>query len=98
MKKPLAYVAAAVILGFAIMMLPLAVQLGPSAYQSLLNPLSPQFMNAPTESAMKGEDSSALRSNGIARQPANLLPSSLVFLSGLIVALTAYVTIKKRMP
>lgn len=99
MKKALAYVATAVLLGFLVMMLPLAVQTGSSAYQSPLSPLSPQFMNTPAErGTTKGADNSALRFYGIAQQPSNLLPSSLVFFSGLIVALMTYVILKKRMP
>jgi hypothetical protein len=98
MKKALAYVATAVLLGFLMMMLPLAMQIGSSAYQSPLSP-SPQSMNTPAErDTTKGADNSALQFYAITQQPSNLLPSSLVFFSGLIVALTTYVILKKRMP
>jgi len=98
MKKVLAYVATAVLLGFAVIMLPLTMQIGSSAFRSPLSPTNPQFMDNPTEGTTKGEDYLILQYYGIAKQPANLLPSSLVFFSGLIVALTAYVILKRRMP
>jgi len=90
----MAYAATAILLGFAIMMVPLALRTGPPTYQPQFQP---QFMNAPTESGdMKGEDSSLQRSFGLARQPSNLLPSSLIFFSGLIVAIGVYAMLKRR--
>lgn len=77
MKKTLAYLAAAILLGFVMARLPLA-------------------MNAPMEQdATKGEPSSVLRLYGISGQPSSLLPSSLIFFSGLIAALTVYAIFKK---
>jgi len=98
MKKAVAYVATAVLLGFAIMILPLTMQIGSSAFLSPLSPINPQFMDNPAEGTTKGADSSVLQFYGIAKQPANLPPFSLVFFSGLIAALTAYVIVKRRMP
>jgi hypothetical protein len=96
-KKTLAYLATAIVLGFVAARLPLAIQAGQPAYLSPLSPPSTQFMNTPTEQgATKNEVGSTLRSYGIAGHP--LLPSSLVFFSGLIAALTAYVIVKRRMP
>lgn len=87
MKKALAYAAIAALLGFAVMMLPFTIQTGSQT----------QFMNAPSEEgATKGTDSSALQFYGIARQPTSLLPSSLIFFSGLITALGVYAMLKRR--
>jgi len=94
MKKALAYVATAVLLGFAVMMLPLALRIGSSAFQFPPSPINPQFGNTPAEDTMKGADNSALQLYGIARQ---LLPSTLILFSGLIVALAMYFLLKKRM-
>lgn len=98
MKKVLAYVATAVLLGFAVIMLPLTMQIGSSAFRSPLSPTNPQFMDNPAEDATKGADFSVLLYYGLAKDPANLLPPSLVLFSGLIVALTVYVILKRRMP
>jgi len=92
MKKALAYTATAILLGFAIMMLPLALKTGPSTYQP-----KPQFMSTPSEGGdMKGEDNSLARSFGLAGQPSNLLSSSLIFFSGLMIALGIYIITKRR--
>jgi hypothetical protein len=97
MKKTLAYLAAAILLGFVVARLPLAIKAGPE-YLSPLSPPSTQFMNTPMEQdAAKDEISSALRFYWASGQPSSLLPSSLIFFSGLIVALTVYAVLKKRM-
>lgn len=94
MKKTLAYVATAMLLGFVIMMLPLALETGPPTYQPRLEPL---VARSPTEvSNAKSEDSPLLLSYGLARQPSSLLPSSLILFSGLIAALGAYAILKRR--
>lgn len=85
MKKTLAYAVTAILLGFAIMQVPLALQTGQ---------LQP-FFNAPTE----GRDTKAAdisQYNLLAAPPSNLLSSSLILLSGLIAALAAYALLKKR--
>jgi len=91
LKKTLTYFATAVLLGFAVMMLPLALQTGPPTYQP-----TPQFMNTPAEdNATKGAGDSEMRSYGLG-PPSSLLPSSLIFFAGLIISLTAYVVVKRR--
>lgn len=91
MKKTLAYTATAILLGFAIMTLPLAL-LGPPTYRS-----QPQlYTDTPNAAEMKGEDSLLLR-YGLAAHPSNLLPSSLIFVSGLVLALGVYAVLKRRM-
>jgi hypothetical protein len=81
MKKTVAYAATAILLGFAVMLLPLPlVQLQPQALQP----------------AQLTEDSRAKQTYGLASQPLNLLPSSLIFLTGLIAALGVYAMTKRR--
>jgi len=80
MKKTLAYAAVAVLLGSAVMLLPLPLtQLPPQASQP----------------AMLTEDSKTKQAYGLTSQPMNLLPSSLIFISGFIVALGVYAILKK---
>jgi len=94
MKKTMAYAATAILLGFTIMMVPLALRTGPPTYRP---DLQPNLTNAFTERAdMKSEDSSLSRSFGLASQPSNLLPSTLIFFSGLIAAIGVYAMLKKR--
>jgi len=98
MKKTLAYLATAILLGFLVVRLPLAIQTRHPEYLSPLSPPNTQFINPPVEQdAHKDEMSSALRFLGVSGQP-SLLPSSLIFFSGLIVALAIYVAYKRRMP
>jgi len=97
MKKTLAYLAAAILLGFLAVRLPLAIQTRQPEYLSPLSLPNTQFMNPPMEQdAYKDEISSASRFYGFFGKP-SLLPSSLIFFSGLIVALAAYVILKRRM-
>ncbi len=89
MKKTLAYITTAILLGLAVMMLPLALE----------NGAQPQFPQpgARTQSTeAMNQDNGMLKSYGLANQPSNLLPSSLVLLSGLIVAITAYAIFRRR--
>ena len=89
MKKTLAYVTTAILLGLAVMMLPLALE----------NGAQPQFPppGARTQSTeAKDQNNGMLQSYGLASQPSNLLPSSLVLLSGLIVAIAAHVILRRR--
>ena len=90
MKKPLAYSAGAILLGFIVMMLPLALETGLPTSQ-------PQSMNTPTEQGDTKGYTSALRSLEIAGKPSTLIPSSLIFFSGLIVSFSVYIIVKKRM-
>jgi len=90
MKKTMAYAATAILLGIAIMMLPKALEIQPTT------PASQPTDFAETNLPIKGEDRSETASYGLGSQPSNLLPSSLIFFSGLIVAVSIYVTLKKR--
>lgn len=88
MKKTLAYVTTAILLGLAVMMLPLALENGaqPQFHQPGARTQSTEAMN---------QDNGMLKSYGLTN-PSNLLPSSLVLLSGLIVAITAYAIFRRR--
>jgi len=96
MKKTMAYAVTAILLGFAIMMLPLALETGPPTYTP-----QPQFTKGLTtsDSERLPEDTNmfAQQVYGFVSQPWNLLPSSFIFLSGLIVALAMYTILKRRM-
>ena len=88
MKKTLAYVTTAILLGLAVMMLPLALE----------NGAQPQFPppGARTQSTeAMNQDNGMLKSYGLTN-PSDLLPSSLVLLSGLIVAIAAHVILRRR--
>ena len=81
MKKTLAYVTTAILLGLAVMMLPLALE----------NGTQPQF---PQPGARTLSTEAKDQNNGMRAR--NLLPSSLVLLSGLIVAIAAHVILRRR--
>jgi len=95
MKKEIAAcIASAILLGFALMMLPLAIETGPPTYIP-----QPQFTKG---SRTVGDETLpqnmfAQQVYGFVSQPRNILPTSLVFLSGLIVALGVYTLLKRRM-
>ena len=89
MKKALAYVAIALLLGFAVMMLPRTLET-----QVTMN--APQTGDFAKTLGVRSEDSSKAAVQALASQPSNLVPSSLIILSGLIVALVAYVILRKR--
>jgi len=94
-KKIALYSLTAVILGFAVMMLPLAIETGPPTYTP-----QPQFPGALRTSgdSMTAEDGGAQSfSQGLFSQPSNLLPTSLVLMSGVIAALGMYIMVHKRM-
>lgn len=95
MNKAIVYVAAAVILGFGIMMLPLALETGPPTYQP---DVRPHFTKAPlsedANAQIVGDDLRQLYGLG---EPSNLIPFSLIISAGLIAALSVYVILKRRM-
>jgi len=94
MKKTMAYFATAILLGFAIMMLPLALETGPPTYMpqpEFLRPLKTNGAEMFTDGAPR------LQPYGLGTQPLNLLPSSAILFLGLIVALGVYAILKKRM-
>jgi len=84
MKKKMVYSLTAVLLGFTVMMLPLALITGlPTSL-------------APTFGEKVDEESHWLGLSGLTSQPLNVLPSILIFILGLIVALGVYAIIRKR--
>jgi len=89
MKKAMVYVSTAILLGFAIMMLPKA-----------LETYAPQsgFASPPKTRGFElaGQDSSNALWYAQVRQPLDLLPSSLIIFSGLIVALSVYAILRRR--
>jgi RsiW-degrading membrane proteinase PrsW (M82 family) len=90
MKKALAFAATAILLGFTVMMLPLALETGPPTY-------TPDFQRTQLLGGMEEENRKIMPAYGyIASQPSNLLPSSLILISGLIVALSVYAILKRR--
>lgn len=91
-KKIAAYAITAMLMGFAIMMLPLALETGPPTYQ----PKIPGEYRMLPDSANEVQDSTRSL-YGLTSQPTNILPSSLILLTGLIVALIAYIFFKKQM-
>jgi len=97
-KKPAIYVATAVLLGFAIMMLPQRMQpllpISKSGENNYTDTLSP-FAGGPRTS--EGDGESIPYFHGLASQPSNLLPSSLILFFGLAVALCVYLALKKRL-
>jgi len=92
MKKSMVYIVPAILLGSAIMMLPLALEAGPPTY-------TPEFFQHPktNKGVIPGEESQMLRFSGLGKQPSNLLPSSLILFLGLMVALGVYAVFKRRM-
>ena len=95
--KPLVYFATAVLLGFAIMMVPLALQTGPPTYQPQLSPFPDTRTENTFNGALPSDDTEKLRSIYGLGQPSNLLPFTLILSIGLVVATGAYVTFKKRL-
>lgn len=90
MKKTLAYITTAILLGFAVIMLPRTILSYPSSWSTMTsdsrNPLPAQF----------GGESLETKPSLLISQPSSFLPTSTVIASGLVVALTAYAILKKR--
>jgi hypothetical protein len=81
--KLAAYITAAVLIGFAVMMLPLALETA-----------SPTFQFSPQGST--GERQDQLRNAyGLASQP-SITSSSLILIVGLVFAFAAYILVKKQ--
>jgi hypothetical protein len=90
-KKIAAYTITAMLMGFAIMMLPLALETGPPTYQ----PKIPgEYNMAP--SSINGARDETRSLYGLTSQPANILPFSIILLIGLIAGLSAYTFFKKQ--
>ncbi len=83
MKKAIAYAATAIVLGFALMVLP-------KIMETQLTIGTPMTEDARNEFFFG--DSSRKEALGLV----NLLPSSLIFFSGLVAALAAYTVLKRR--
>jgi hypothetical protein len=79
-----AYGIAALLIGFSVMMLPLALETGPPTYQ-------PKFAGETT-----GEQSDQLRSQYGLTSPSDVTSSSLILFTGLIIAFAAYLLVKKQ--
>jgi len=96
-RKIAAYAITAVLMGLLIMMLPLALETGPPTYEPKLQPLRPNFTDAYRDGEGTDEQQNALPAVYGLAQPSNLLPSSLILLTGLAVALSAYIILKKQL-
>lgn len=90
MKKTLAYTATAILLGFAIIMIP-----------RILEPQQ-TFMRTP-ETNTQGQalpffisDASKQGPSQLISKPTNFLPSSLILITGLIAATATYTILRKR--
>lgn len=84
--KLVAYAVSAILVGLAVMVVPL----------SLRNEvLQPNFTDAyQTENDANGQRN-VLPVVGLASQPSNLLPSSLILLAGFVAAFSAYIIFRK---
>jgi hypothetical protein len=83
--KFFAYAIAAMLIGFAVMMLPLALEEAPPAFQPSWQPYTGEAAQDKLRE-MYGLDS----------QPSNITSSSLILLVGLIIAFAAYLVVKKQ--
>lgn len=83
-----AYGIAALLIGFSVMMLPLALETGPPTYQPKIQP---NFSGETT-----GEQRDQLRSQYGLTSPSDVTSSSIILLTGLIIAFAAYLLVKKQ--
>jgi hypothetical protein len=84
--KLVAYAVAAVLVGLAVMVMPRALE------TEVLQPSSPETYQA--ESDTNGQRN-VLPAGGLASQPSNLVPSSLILLAGFVAAFSAYIIFRK---
>jgi hypothetical protein len=101
MKKTLAYVSTAILLGFAIMMLPKTIetQLMTTTQQGENMTNEENMTNrysVPSDNSFKSTTAESTF-YGLGVQPTNLLPSGLILISGLIAALSVYAVTRKRL-
>lgn len=82
----------ALLMGFAIMMLPLALETGPPTYQPKI---PEEYILVPNSS--NEAQGSTRNLYGLTSQSQNMLPSTLILLTGLVAALIAYIFFKKQM-
>jgi len=98
-KKPIIYFAAAILLGFGIMMLPKALQTGPPTYEPELTP----FPTTRTQESNDYSGANRMSPNdikavfGLPAQPSSILPSSAIVLTGLVVAIGVYIVLRERL-
>jgi len=85
--KFFAYTTAAILIGFAVMMLPLALE-------TELPSLQPQYTS--TMEGAKGQRTPD-NTGTYASQPYSITSSSLILLTGLIIAFTAYILVKRQL-
>jgi hypothetical protein len=89
--KIAAYTIAAILMGFVVMMLPLALKTGPPTYQ----PRIPgEYQWAPNTAG--AERDSMQKLYGLTSSPSIIMPSSLILLTGLATGLIAYIFFKKQ--
>ena len=87
-----AYITAAVLMGFAVMMLPLALETGPPTYNPTQAPTA--YINPQSES---GKDQTDQQDRyGLPSPSSNAMSSSLILIVGLILAFAAYIIVKKQ--
>jgi len=91
--KLAAYATAAVLIGFAVMMLPLALETGPPTYDPRQAPSTYTSSLSEGGSEQRNQQDSTY---GLA-SPSSVLPSGLILLAGLAVALVAYASLRKRL-
>jgi len=92
--KLAAYATAAVLIGFAVMMLPLALETGPPTYEPSLAPFT--FTSSDGKGGNEQRDQLDNTYEPVSL-PSNMLPSGLILLAGLAVALVAYASLRKQL-
>jgi len=93
--KLAAYATAAVLIGFAVMMLPRALRIEPPTYKpELVNPFEPYRSVTQGGNEQRDQPDDTF---GPASVPGNMLPSGLILLAGLAVALVAYASLRKQL-
>jgi len=91
--KLAAYTVAAVLIGFAVMVLPLALETGPPTYDPRQ---APSTYLSPLSEGGNEQRSQQDGTYGPPSQPSNVLPSGFILLAGLAVALVAYAHLRKQ--
>jgi hypothetical protein len=92
--KLAAYATAAVLIGFAVMMLPLALETGPPTYDPRQ---APSTYISPLSEGGNEQRNQQDGTLGPASAPYNILPSGLILLAGLAVALIGYASLRKQL-
>jgi len=99
-RKTIVYFATAVLLGVGMMILPVAIQptllTQPTDKGSFTGGTRTETDESNAVSPMDGGRSYTV-TDGLAGQPSNLLPSSFILLTGLVVATGVYAALRKRL-